>query len=185
MTRPALSRALVALLLAGALVVAGCGGSSKVAPKAYIDHVCTDLSSWVRSLRGSAANLQSSFGSAGNIQQRKQALNTFLDHAVSQTDQALSSIKSAGVPDTKNGQKVQNALVQAFQQADQSFRRAQSEARSLPTNDPKKFNQAGEQVTKSLNQASAGITQSLRGVQAPELDKLAAANPNCRALAGA
>jgi hypothetical protein len=165
-------------------VLAGCGSSSSsssVSPATYVKAICNAVGPFERDVqkRSSALNLASISSPA----QGKTALQGFLNAVVSDTDAAIAKLKAAGTPDVNNGQKISAALVGAFTRLRVALHSAASKAGSLPTDSPTAFKTAAQGLGTSVQSSMTTIGSSLQGLSSSDLEKAAAKEPACKALA--
>jgi phage-related protein len=94
----------VPLVLSGALLVAGCGGSSSNEESAadWASGLCNALTDWTSSVRSAGNSLK------GNIS--KDSLKSATDDIKSATDTLGSDLKDLGKPNTKGGEDAKNAI---------------------------------------------------------------------------
>ncbi len=171
------------IALTATAVLAGCGGSSSsgVTPAAYVKSICSAVGPFEKDVqsRSSALNLST----LTNASQGKQALKQFLTAIASDTDTAVSRLKSAGTPNVKNGKQISTALVTAFSSLRSALTQAASQADSLPTDSPQHFKTAAQQLGTSVQSQMTSIGASLNGLKSPEREKAAANDPTCKSLA--
>jgi hypothetical protein len=174
---------LVAALLGGALAGCGGGGSSKVSAGTYVKSICAAVGPFERDVqsRSSALNLSN----ISNPAQGKQALRSFLNAVVADTDKAVSKLKSAGTPNVTNGKQISGALVNAFSRLRSALERAANGAAALPTGTPQAFKSAAASLGTTVQGSMSAIGSSLSGLRSPDLERAAAKEPTCRSLAAA
>jgi hypothetical protein len=165
-----------------ALSLAACGGSgsSGVSPAAYVKSVCEAIGPFEKTVqsRSQALNLSKPQSAADG----KKALQGFLTAVASDTDQAVSKLKSAGTPNVTNGKQVEQGIVNAFTQLKAALTAAAAKAGSLPTSSPAAF-QAGAQALGASVQASiGGIGTSLGNLKSADLEAAAKKEPACQSL---
>lgn len=165
-------------------LLAGCGSSSSsssVSPGTYVKAICNAVGPFEKDVqkRSSALNL----ASISNASQGKTALQGFLNAVVSDTDSAIAKLKAAGVPDVNNGQKISAALTGAFTRLRSALHAAATKAGSLPTDNPTDFKNAAQSLGTTVQSSMASIGSSLNGLQSSDLEKAAASEPACKALA--
>jgi hypothetical protein len=114
----------------------------------------------------------------------KTALQAFLNAVASDTDTALSQLKSAGTPSVTNGKRIESAIVQAFTQLDAAMKTAATSANALPTTSAPAFQTAATALGNTVKASMSGIGSSLNGLKSPELQKAASKVPACSAING-
>ncbi len=164
------------------LALSGCGGSSGVTPAAYVKSICSAIGPFEKTVqsRSSALNLSS----IKNPAQGKTALHTFLTAVAGDTETTISQLKAAGTPKVTNGNAIQNGIVSAFTQLRGALLDAATKASSLPTSSPKAFKTAADALGTSVRTSMSSIGSGLSGLRNPALEKAAASEPSCKALAG-
>jgi prophage DNA circulation protein len=137
---------LLVLLLAATLAVAaaGCGGggdssssSSGTKPDKWASSVCGSLQTWEDDLQSGSQQLSADLRSSGDLKSVKQKLVAFLEDAQQSTEKMVSDVKAAGAPAVKDGPAIQQDLESGLTGAQNSFERAVTQAKKLPTNNPR------------------------------------------------
>ncbi len=170
-------------MLAASVALGACGGgSSTVSPAAYTKSICQAVGPFEKSVqsRSSALNLSSIKTPA----EGKQALQAFLKAVASDTDQAVSKLKSAGVPSVSNGEKISTAIVGAFTQLHGALGQAVSSASALPTASAQAFKTAAVALGTNVRNSMSSIGTSLNGLKSPALESAAKKEPACQHLSG-
>lgn len=177
----------VAVVVALAVAVAGCGGSSAppaVTPAAYVHSVCQAVGPFESDVvkRSSALNLST----ITSPSQGKTALQGFLAAISSDTKQALSKLKAAGAPNVKNGKAIANAISNAFAQLDTTMTKAVKQSTSLPTRSPAAFKAAAQTLGTTVRTSMASIGTNLQSgtLKSPALERAAGKDTACKSLAG-
>ncbi len=94
------------LLAAGALLVAGCGGSSEEsATTQWADGLCSALTTWTSSVSSVGDTLKQ-----GDLS--KDSLKTAADEVTGATSTLADDLKGLGKPDTEAGQQAKDSLDQ-------------------------------------------------------------------------
>lgn len=172
-----------AALVVAAVAVAGCGGSSNVAPSAYVKSMCTALGGWKSRVQSAGQVLQSSGVATASPANAKTQYLRFVSSLVDATRQTATTLKGAGTPDVGGGAAIASGLSGAFERGSQGLATALSHARAIPTASTPAFESAATAVTgeiRSALQNIAGITPRSN----PQLRAAAAKEATCRALAG-
>lgn len=177
------STAVSALALSATLAACGGSSSSGTGASSYMKQVCQGVVKFETSIRARSAALTPK--SYPTLASRREALQGFLNGAVSDADQALSTIKGAGTPDVKNGKHVSSALTTAFTQVRGTLSQAASQAQSLPTNNPQAFKTAADSLGTSVRSSMTSIGSSLSGLNSPELETAAKSQASCAQLRSA
>jgi Flp pilus assembly pilin Flp len=179
-----LRREMLLFAAATAIMLAGCGSSSSgVSPAAYVKSICSAIGPFEKDVqsRSSALNLST----LKNASQGKTALHDFLTAVASDTDHAVSQLKTAGTPKVKNGKAISNGIVSAFQQLKTALSNAASQAAALPTSSPEAFKRAAQTLGTNVRSSMSSIGSSLGSLKSPDLEKAAAKDPTCRNLGSA
>lgn len=137
---------LLVLLLAATLAVAaaGCGGggdssssSSGTKPDEWASSVCGSLQTWEDDLQSGSQQLSADLRTSSELKSVKQKLVAFLEDAQQSTEKMVSDVKAAGAPAVKDGPAIQQDLESGLTGAQNSFERAVTQAKKLPTNNPR------------------------------------------------
>jgi len=136
---------LVVILVSAAVLAfaaAGCGGgggdssASGTKPEAWASDVCGALLTWQKDLTSGSQQLGTDIRSSGDVKSIKTKLVAFLQDAELSTEKMVDEVKSAGAPSVKDGAAIQSDLEKGLSQASDSFDRAVTQAKKLPTNNP-------------------------------------------------
>jgi hypothetical protein len=185
------SRRLIASLLLAALLSFACtddggnGGTeeqdSGVAPRVFMEDVCTAMSDWLADFLAGYQQVQSLDPDA-SVEQGKEALDRFLNEAIASTEELQQAVSDAGVPDVEGGDGFASGLLGALDQAATALEEARDRLAGLP-NDPTQFRKAaialGDTVRQQLGAAGDAI-----GENVPALQEAAANTPSCQSLGG-
>ncbi len=169
-------------LLAVSATLTACGGSSSsgTSPEAYVKSICNAVGPFEKDVqaRSSALNLSS----IKSATEGKTALQGFLNAVAADTDQAVTKLKAAGVPNVNNGKQIQTAIVTAFSQLKTALQQAATSAGSLPTGSPEAFKIAAQALGKSVQTSMSSIGGSLAGLKSSALEAAAKKEPACQNL---
>jgi hypothetical protein len=180
----------VVVLCALALAAAGCGGggdggsSSSKSPDEWAETVCGALDDWGTSLQAGSQELAPAMQNTRDLENVKENYIGFLEDAEQSSQKLVGEVKSAGPPETEEGQAVQSALVSALEKVQQSFARAVDRAEELSTNDGDSFRVGvgalSNDVEKNLQAAGA----SFNGIaeRSPEVKEAFDDTPSCGQL---
>ncbi len=194
-------RARVALVLAGALaatVLAACGGGSDsssetaaattaeaaaaVPADEWAASVCTAVGDWQTELQSSAPDA----GNLTDIESAKQTLGDFLDGASTATDEMVSEVEAAGVPDVENGEEIAQKFQANLAAVGDSFDQAKTDLDALSTDDPTGFAAGLQGIATTLTTAGTEAGQAFDKLAAEYpsagIDDAAAEVPECAAL---
>ena len=135
--------ALPSTLAVLAFAAAGCGGggdsssASGTKPETWSADVCGALQTWEDDLKSGSQQLSSDIQSSTDLKSVKQKLVAFLQNAQQSTEKMVAAVKSAGAPAVKDGPAIQSDLESGLTEARGSFQHAVTQAKKLPTNDPR------------------------------------------------
>ena len=118
----------------------GGGGSADVGD--YASDICTAFTDWTKAIQDRQTELQEGLQPGASPQEGKDALEGFLDDAVTASDQLVEDVEAAGTPDTDNGEEAADALQQAATEARDKLAEAQENVADLPTDSPQAFSDA-------------------------------------------
>jgi hypothetical protein len=171
------------LAAAAAVVVAlaGCGGTSRIKPAAYVSSICTAITSWRNEVQNSTAQFEHTFPSSSSLAVAKQRLGTFVAALLRAATSGITATKAAGVPAVDGGQRIATTLVGAFESTQRSLGEAASEASLIPTTGNKAFAAAVGQVRTTIATTLHGINTVSPGTNAA-LRREIATQPACAAL---
>jgi hypothetical protein len=175
-------RQLVVVGLA-AFLLASCGGSSQVKPSAYVKSMCQALGGWKNTIQSAGVALQSSGAATASPPVAKNDYQRFVAALVIATRRAGNSLRSAGAPAIKNGNRIAGRLTQAFDQATNRLARASTEVKSIRTDSPSTFQLGASSVNGDIRGALQSIAAASPG-QNQTLRTAAAKEPACQVLQG-
>ena len=166
----------VLLIAVLALFISACGdddddggGSADVGD--YAADICTAFTDWTTAIQERQTDLQEGLQPGASPAEGKEALQGFLDDAVSASDQLVEDVEAAGTPDTENGDDAANALQDAAQGARDQLADAQENVAELPTDSPQAFSEAADQFGNDVRTALEGVGDGLQDIDTPELDQ--------------
>ncbi|MGH2754245.1 MAG: hypothetical protein ACRDLB_07395 [Actinomycetota bacterium] len=162
---------LVSAAVGMAFVAGACGGGdggSGADPNSYANDICTAVGDWVSAIQEGAASITESNDPASGVQ----ALQSFLDNAVSDTENLISEVEAAGAPDVDGGEEFADDLRAAFEEARTVLEQARDDVADLPTDDPTAFGEAASELGASVQEALGAVGDEL---QEPEAEELGAA----------
>jgi hypothetical protein len=182
-----LPRALGVLCVVLALAAAGCGGggdgssSSSKTPDEWAETVCGALDDWGKSLQSGSQELGPAMQDTKDLENVKEKYIGFLEDAEQSSQELVDEVKSAGPPETEEGEAVQSGLVSALEKVQMSFARAVDQAEELSTNDGDSLRIGvgvlSNDVEKNLQAAGAffnGIEE-----RSPEIKEAMDDTPSC------
>mgnify|MGYP001353040371 CR=1 FL=1 len=178
-----LAAPLVALALAVAVALGGCGGASGVPPATYVKSVCIALTGWRNQVQAAGTTLQTSITSGKHVSltRGKAAYLAFVEALLRATTGTATQLKQAGVPAVNGGHQVASTLVQAFQGAQKALAGAASQATLIPTTDTKSYAATATQVTGEIRGALSSMT-SVSPRHNAQLRAASDREPECAAL---
>jgi hypothetical protein len=182
------SRGKVRLALTGiavTLAVAACGGSSSsssgVTAAAYVKSACGTLATWKSDVTAAAAKLSTAGSAAKSLAQGKAEYVVFVTSLVTATSKAAGGLKSAGIPNVKDGKQAAQTLSQAFTQASTSLAGTIAKAKAIPTTSAAAYQAAASGVSNQFK-SSLNALASASPKSNDQLRAAAAKDPTCRAL---
>lgn len=136
--------------------------AQQVPPKQYGHAVCTAVSEWETNLKSAEKALESDLSGTSNLVAAKDALTSFVDTAVQETDAVLTEIRQAGVPEIKNGNRIARLIETGFTDIRSVFARAQDSSRQLSTTDRAQFVASASDVGKTIEQGTKKVAQTFK-----------------------
>ena len=158
-----------AMVVLAVLALQGPALAKTVPASTWAKKFCTTLTQWQTAISDGSKELQTALADVTDLTQAKTQVTNFLGQMVSATDDAQSSLKSAGAPDTTNGQKIATKFVNALGSAKSIFSKANSDAGTLSTTDPSAFQTQAQSIANALNSSGDALSKSFSGVDS--LDK--------------
>jgi hypothetical protein len=189
-----LPRALGVLCVVLALAAAGCGGdgggsesSSSKTPDEWASTVCGALDDWAKSLQAGSQDLRPAMQNTKDLENVKEEFIGFLEDAEKSSRTLVDEVKSAGSPETEEGQAIQGKLVSALEKVENSFASAADRAKELSTKNLESFRSGvgvlSNDVEKNL-QATGAFFNGI-GEESPEIKEAIDINPSCEQFANA
>ncbi len=179
---------LLVLVLSGVAA----GATQNASPKKWVATFCGSVLTWENTVKANAAKLDKTVSALkqsgnSNLPVLKSQLAGFLGGLVKSTNTMVSTMKSVGTPDVKNGDKIQQVVVGAFQQVAKGFNAAKASAQSLPTNSKAKFVKGASAIEATIQVTSTRGQSALTALNrypTKALDAAAAKDPSCLKLHG-
>jgi hypothetical protein len=166
----------ILLIAVFALFISACGddddgGGDSVDVGDYAADICTAFTDWTQAIQDRQTELEQGLEPGASPQEGKDALQGFLDDAVTASDTLVEDVEGAGTPDTENGQEAADALQEAAQGARDQLAEAQADVADLPTDSPEAFSEAADQFGNDVREALEGVGDGLQDIDTPELDE--------------
>ncbi len=174
----------VSVVLAAGLFLGACGGDEggNGAAQQYASSVCTAFSTWVQNIQERNQTLTASLNPQSTPAQGKEQLQIFLNSVIEDTDQLISSINAAGVPEVEGGQQAAAQIKTAANSAKTSFQSALNQVDQLPT-DPAGFRAGAQQIGSQIGSSLSGLGETLRNrAQSEEIRQAFEDSPTCARL---
>lgn len=169
----------LSLLAASAFLVAACGdddddggGSGEtVSASDYANDVCTAFGDWRDTIQSQRDDLQAGLEPGISPEEGRQALEDFLGEVVASTEDLVTAVDDAGVPDAENGEQVADALQSIADAAKTELEEAESAVADLPTDSPEAFGAAASEFGTNVQEALSNVGQGLEDIESEELEK--------------
>jgi hypothetical protein len=169
----------VALTASLALLAGACGGGDGGAdPESYAADICSAVGDWVTAIQEGAGEIQPTEDPQGGID----ALQSFLDDAVAETEDLISAVDDAGAPDVDGGEEFADDLKAAFEEAKTVLEDARDQAADLPTDDPAAFTEAASELGTSVQEALGAVGGELTEPDSEELTTAFEETEECSAI---
>ena len=182
--------ALLSALATLAFAAAGCGGggdsssASGTKPETWSADVCGALQTWEDDLKSGSQQLSSDIHSSTDLKSVKQKLVAFLQNADQSTEKMVADVKSAGAPAVKDGPAIQSDLESGLTEAQGSFQRAVTQAKKLPTNDPRTLTTGLSSLATTIQGELTATGNHFSNLDTKydvgDLNKAMAAEPSCK-----
>jgi hypothetical protein len=161
-----------------ALFAGACGGGDGVDPDDYASDICTAVGDWVTAIQDGAGEITTTEDPASGVE----AIQSFLDDAVSETEDLISEVEDAGAPDVTGGEEFADQLVSAFEEAKTVLEETRDSAADLPTDDPAAFSEAATELGGSVQEALGAVGSELSEPEAEELSTAFEENEACTSI---
>ena len=182
--------ALLSTLAILAFAAAGCGGggdsssASGTKPETWSADVCGALQTWEDDLKSGSQQLSSDIQSSTDLKSVKQKLVAFLQNAQQSTDKMVADVKSAGAPAVQDGPAIQSDLESGLTEARGSFQHAVTQAKKLPTNDPRALTTGLSSLAQTIQGELTATGNHFSNLDTKydvgDLNKAMAAEPSCK-----
>ncbi|MDQ3951708.1 MAG: hypothetical protein M3279_01910 [Actinomycetota bacterium] len=159
----------------------GGGGSSEtVAASAYAADVCGAMKDWMQGIQDRTAALTENL--QPGEEQGKDLLVELMSEMSSQTEELVSAVEDAGVPDVDGGEESADQLVAALKDTQAAFDQAKEDMEALPS-DPQAFQQGAAQIGPTLQEALTNVGTSLEESTSEELTDAFEKEESCSEIA--
>jgi hypothetical protein len=173
----------VAAIVAGAL--AGCGSSSNhsgtVSASSYIGQLCTSTAGWLKGIEHHNATLENELAGVSPAQ-GKHALEMLITNSVSDTENVVTALRVAGVPDVNNGKKISQTVVSSFEGISNRLASLQAQVAAIPTNNTAAYVAATKKIRETVREAPLRLGLGVASVNSPELEKAASESAVCKSV---
>jgi hypothetical protein len=162
------------MLAATALLIAACGdddGGEKVSAGDYASDICTAFTDWRDAIQERQGDLQKGLEPGISPEEGKKALEGFLSDVADRSEELVSDVDAAGVPDAENGEAVADALKGAAEQARDKLVEAEEKAGELPTGSSGAFDKAADEFGADIKAALGGVGDGLEDMDSPAVEK--------------
>jgi hypothetical protein len=153
------------------LLASSCGEDESVSVDDYANDLCTALISWTEAVRTSQTELQESAQPGRSPVDDREALQQFVDQAVAASDQLVEDVEAAGAPETEDGDEAADAFRAAAEDTRRELEDAQDDVGELPTDSPRAYRSAVDELVTDLSGTLDGIDDHLQDVDAPALER--------------
>ena len=130
------------------------GGEDAVEASTYVGDVCGAINEFTTSVQGAQATVES-MTSADTPAEGQQVIVDFFGDAATAGEELSTSIEDAGVPDVENGEGIASTLEGAFSTFSTALSDAESDAESLPTDDPAIFESSAQTLIADFQSSLA------------------------------
>jgi hypothetical protein len=174
--------------IAGALVaLAAAPAGALTAPDQWADTFCTETATWLTGAQQGANKLSSQAADPSlTPADAKKLLADYLGTGVQATKAFLQEVKGAGVPDVKNGPKIQAAIVDGIAGSQAKLTALEKTAEKLPTKPLRVFQKAssklGDQLGTFADPFTKGVSAAKSLDTSGELGNAINTLPSCTAL---
>ncbi len=137
-----------------------------VAPDAYAADVCGAIGSWYDQINTASTALVEDAG-AGDQQDPaagKALVVGFLDRAIALTEDLVTDLEGAGVPDTAAGEETADRLVAGIEDVRTLFVDARDDTTALPTDDRAVLERGLEDIGTSLQDSATAVGSNFQEV---------------------
>jgi hypothetical protein len=155
-----------------------------VTAEAFAASVCGGMNTYLSDIQTLSTDFSSSLDPTGSPQDQLNAVAGYLDSVVAATDDLVTSMQAAGVPDVDGGQEAADALSSAFTAARDALQSARDQVDSLPTDDPAAFAAALTQLGTDIQTSMTGVGDSLGSITSSEIDQAFQNEASCQSLVG-
>jgi hypothetical protein len=182
---PKLSRSL-AVLAAGAALLAAGFPAKTVPPERFAKSICTTVTDWIDEIVELGGDYDGQVGSTPDLDERKDLTIEFLDGALDSTDTLIRRVKKAGTPDVDDGKAVVKVYRRGFRDARDVLEEAATEAEDLRTGDEGEFQAALAELGTAVEEGFADVGDAISRAEQDFDRELRAAfedEPACAELA--
>lgn len=188
----------LALALLVALILAACGGddggggeeageeaaAETVSVDEYAGEVCSALAAWVTDIQDRASTITEGID-PGDAEAGKERLEEFIGDTVTGTEELISNVEAAGIPDTDGGEEAAEQIQSGLEQVKTILEDAQDQIADLPTDDPQAFGTGAQEIATSLQEATGEAAGAIDSANSEELTEAFGNNEDCSQYSGA
>jgi hypothetical protein len=148
-------------VLAAAVSLAGCGGSSGVTAKVYAGRICAALGRWDRAIITRTEQLAADRPRHLSAAHGQALAVGYLGGLLADTESAATAIHGAGTPAITNGTSVASTLTGAFQDAVTVFRTAHDRIAALSSHDRTALRNAARNLGQETDDSLSAVGRSV------------------------
>jgi hypothetical protein len=159
----------------------GGGGGDTVSAGDYASDICTAFTDWRDTIQEQRDDLTGSLQPGISPEDGKSKLESFLGDVVGATDELVTNVEAAGVPDAENGQEVADALQSIADDAQSELQDAEQKVSELPTDSREAFGTAASGFATEIQTALQNVGQGLGDIESKEVEKAFEEEEACQA----
>jgi hypothetical protein len=176
----------LALALASAALLAGCGGSSsgssrtQVSPTAYVSALCEAVAPFERDVATRSGQLSATASATPSVS--KTRLVAYLGALAQDSSAAVTKLDHAGIPNVSGGPAFARTIVSTFSRLQRALARSRTLATALTTTSPARFAAGATQLATAVKESVGQLGTGLSTRSNPVLDRTAAKLAVCHTL---
>lgn len=178
-------RVFLPLALLGAIIASSCGGTAegRVEPEAYVTEACTAMGDWLDTILEESSGVVENLSPNASPEDLKARFSAFVDSVHTETEQLITQLEEAGIPDVENGEEIAEGLVGGFEDAESAFENARERIQELDTQDRVAFQQEINEIASSIQNDLADAQQAVQNLEgSEELDRAAGEVEACQEI---
>lgn len=184
---------LLAVALLATLAFTACGGdddggdeeaAEPVPTEEYVEGLCSSMVDWQTEAGSLSQDLQEAVTADPDmsLDERKERITTYLEDLEASTQEMISSVEEAGVPDVEDGEQIADTLLSGFRELIGVIEDGQERVSALDTGDQETFRTETDEIGNDLQGGFSSVADGFREIGETPIDAAIEENETCQQI---